>query len=290
MFEPTATSARLVFTDLDGSLLDHDSYDWQPAHPWLERLRFANVPVIPVSSKTRAELLALRVQLGLEQSPFIAENGAVIGLPPAWQHARLDRDPDDIGSLCVKTPGLDIGFIRKRLEVIRERQGLSYCCMGEMSLEDIMAVTGLSEPQARQARLREGSEPVLWQDDDALISRFRDSLDSDGMQLTRGGRFWHVMGHSHKGSAVGWLIDRFRALRGQRPHTLALGDGPNDIPMLQRADLAVLIPGRHGQVVSLEGDHVYHARSPGPAGWSEGMDHWWGETLPDNVSGEESPA
>lgn len=28
----------LVFTDLDGTLLDHESYDWSPARPALNRL------------------------------------------------------------------------------------------------------------------------------------------------------------------------------------------------------------------------------------------------------------
>ncbi|EFB2834421.1 hypothetical protein FHD46_03220 [Escherichia coli] len=27
----------LIFTDLDGTLLDSHSYDWQPAAPWLNR-------------------------------------------------------------------------------------------------------------------------------------------------------------------------------------------------------------------------------------------------------------
>ncbi|WP_148253068.1 HAD-IIB family hydrolase [Aidingimonas lacisalsi] len=290
MTQPIPFSARLVFTDLDGSLLDHVSYDWQPARRWLERLRHVNVPVIPVSSKTRAELLALRVQLGLERSPFIAENGAIIGLPPDWQHARLDRNPENINGLCIKTPGLDIGFIRKRLDVIRERLGLSYRCMGEMNLDEIMAMTGLAEPAARQARIREGSEPLLWRDDEAWLSRFRQALEGDGLLLTRGGRFWHVMGHSHKGDAVGWLIDRFRALRGQAPHTLALGDGPNDVSMFERVDRAVLIPGYHGQPIAVQSEHVYRARSPGPTGWAEGMEHWWGQELPDHSGGKENPA
>lgn len=34
----------LVFSDLDGTLLDSHSYDWQPAAPWLSRLHEANIP------------------------------------------------------------------------------------------------------------------------------------------------------------------------------------------------------------------------------------------------------
>lgn len=53
----------LVFSDLDGTLLDSHSYDWQPAAPWLSRLREANVPVILCSSKTSAEMLYLQKTL-----------------------------------------------------------------------------------------------------------------------------------------------------------------------------------------------------------------------------------
>lgn len=75
----------LVFSDLDGTLLDSHSYDWQPAAPWLSRLREANVPVILCSSKTSAEMLYLQKTLGLQGLPLIAENGAVIQLAEQWQ-------------------------------------------------------------------------------------------------------------------------------------------------------------------------------------------------------------
>lgn len=283
----TASSPRLVFTDLDGSLLDHDTYEWQPARPWLERLRQAGVPVIPVTSKTRAELMALRLELGLVDSPFIAENGAVIGLPPAWQHARLDRDPSDPHGLAIKTPGLDIGYVRARLEVIRQRLGVKFLAMGEMTLEEIMAYTGLPEPAARQARVREGSEPLIWQDDDTAIDVFRQALAGDALRLTRGGRFWHVMGEVHKGASMAWLVERFIALRGRKPLTLGLGDGPNDIPMLETADRAVLIPGHHGQRVDVDNANLYCAAAYGPEGWAEGLQYWWGSEIPEHHHSED---
>ena len=81
MSSDSSSLPRLVFTDLDGTLLDHDSYRWQPAAPWLERLRLSNVMVIPVTSKTRAELMPLRRELGLHDSPFIAENHTLRPFP-----------------------------------------------------------------------------------------------------------------------------------------------------------------------------------------------------------------
>ena len=151
MTQTVSRSPWLVFTDLDGTLLDHDSYTWQPAAAWLARLAEAGIAVIPTTSKTRQELLSLRDDLGLEATPFIAENGAVIGLPASWQHARLDRDPAAPDGLIVKTPSLDIGFIRRRLAVLRDRLDVRFRGMGELSLDTICELTALSADKARQA-------------------------------------------------------------------------------------------------------------------------------------------
>ncbi len=46
----------LVFTDMDGSLLDHYTYQFDEAIPTLEELEQSDIPVIPITSKTQAEL------------------------------------------------------------------------------------------------------------------------------------------------------------------------------------------------------------------------------------------
>ncbi|MFP4263395.1 MAG: HAD-IIB family hydrolase [Halomonas sp.] len=269
-----ALTPRLLFSDLDGSLLDHHHYDWGPAQPWLDRLGRLGVPVIPVTSKTRSEIIPLRRALGLAFTPFVAENGAVVGLPPAWCHARIDRPGPD--GLAIRTLGMDIGFIRKRLAVWQARLGVAFTPMSEMSLDELVAFTGLSEGEARLARMREGSEPLVWKDDEAGLEALREGLAGDGLRLVRGGRFWHATGEAHKGSAVAWLVQRFQALRGRRPLTLALGDGPNDIPMLEAVDQAVVIRGCHGLPVEPDQPALYRSEATGPAGWAEGVAHWWG--------------
>ena len=50
----------LVFTDLDGSLLDHHNYSYSDALPQLRQLERRGIPVIPASSKTRVEIERLR--------------------------------------------------------------------------------------------------------------------------------------------------------------------------------------------------------------------------------------
>ena len=70
----------LVFTDMDGTLLDHHTYSFDAAKPALNALDEKNIPVIPTTSKTFAELQPLRKSIGLD-GPFIIENGAAVFIP-----------------------------------------------------------------------------------------------------------------------------------------------------------------------------------------------------------------
>ena len=70
----------IIFTDLDGTLLDHISYDWSKAKPALKICQSLHIPVIMVSSKTRAELDILRKEMAIS-FPLISENGGGIFFP-----------------------------------------------------------------------------------------------------------------------------------------------------------------------------------------------------------------
>ena len=53
----------LVFTDMDGTLLDHHTYSFEAAKPTLMTLAHKGIPVIPTTSKTFAELQPLREKI-----------------------------------------------------------------------------------------------------------------------------------------------------------------------------------------------------------------------------------
>ena len=66
----------VVFSDLDGTLLDHETYGFEAARPALEALRARRIPLVLASSKTAAEIAPLRARLGFSGCPAIVENGA----------------------------------------------------------------------------------------------------------------------------------------------------------------------------------------------------------------------
>jgi len=76
-------SQPVIFTDLDGTLLDHETYSFSAAVPALEILNEKGIPLVFCSSKTRAEIEYWRDKLG-NRHPFISENGGGIFIPLSY--------------------------------------------------------------------------------------------------------------------------------------------------------------------------------------------------------------
>ncbi|SQD04579.1 mannosyl-3-phosphoglycerate phosphatase [Escherichia coli] len=67
-------------------------------------------------------------------------------------------------------------------------------------------------------------------------------------------------------------------LSGKRPTTLGLGDGPNDAPLLEVMDYAVIVKGLNREGVHLHDEdptRVWRTQREGPEGWREGLDHFF---------------
>jgi mannosyl-3-phosphoglycerate phosphatase len=252
----------VVFTDLDGTLLDHDTYDWHPAEPAIRRLQAAGIPLVLNSSKTAGEMTRLRRALG-NTSPYIVENGAALVIPAGAlgdARARIEN---------FGVPREDI------LEVLAglRREGYRFRGFADMSVEELMSYTGLDVDSADQARQRYATEPLLWQGDDGELALFRRALSGQGLRLVQGGRFWHVMGNVDKADAVRFLLKAWQRYRpDERWLSIGLGDSPNDIDMLATTDIAVVMPGGASPRIELT-DHprLIHAARPGPRGWNEVM-------------------
>lgn len=244
----------LVFTDLDGTLLDHHTYSFQAAEPAIQRLKSMGVPIILNSSKTLAELSELSSELSLAD-PVIAENGSLISIP---------AEPPVLW-------GPDYGAICQLLDQIRAEQGWQFSCFHDWSVEQVAEHTGLSMSSARLAAKRQASEPMVWMDSTANIEQLKTILEANQLQLKRGGRFWHVMGQTDKVKAMEYLVDRQQRLLGDNVKVIALGDGPNDISMLEAADVAVIVHNPDSDEINIQprqGQQLIKTSLPGPSGWN----------------------
>ncbi|WP_312042694.1 mannosyl-3-phosphoglycerate phosphatase-related protein [Erwinia sp.] len=261
---PALRDPLMIVTDLDGSLLDHHTYSWEAASPWLARLKDADIPVVICSSKTAAEIEPLQRALNIFGSPFIAENGAVV----KWQQ----QTPAAAGQVS----GKNYPSICETLQQLRQAQGFKFTGFADVTEKEVADWTGLSPHDATLAKMREGSESLIWRDTPEQFTAFQQALAAEQLKLVQGGRFWHVMNQGRgKGAALDWLLTHYPPHGRGRWITIGLGDGPNDAPMLEKVDYAVVIKGYSKTGVTLTRQkEVFYSAGFGPEGWSEGLTHY----------------
>lgn len=263
-------TSTLIFTDLDGTLLD-EGYRFDAARGALSAIRDRNIPLILTSSKTLAEMALLRRAMDLTH-PIIFENGAGVALPEGYfRHAPGITSGTP---LQVEHFGPDYRDIRSTLERLRSRHGFPFRGFGDMTAKEVAALTGLDEMAAQRARLRQGSEPGIWEGSEAIRRDFIAELNRAGLRAVSGGRFLHIMPKVDKAEAMRELVGRFTAAHPDvRYRVIAAGDSPNDADMLQLADIAVVIRRPDSSWMPLRRrDGVIRSPQPGPAGWQQCME------------------
>lgn len=263
----------LVFTDLDGTLLDAATYSFEPAREALAALRDRNIPLILVSSKTKAEMEAIRLSLG-NVHPFVVENGGGVFIPVGLFHVRVPDATPRRGYQVVEL-GTAYAGLRRTLKEIARVSGFGVRGFGDMSVAEIAERTGLNLSEAAAAKQREFDEPFVLDGPSERIEEFRRQAETRGLRCTAGGRFHHLLGRNDKGSACRLLIDCYR--RQFQEHqgslmTVAVGDSLNDLPMLAVADRPVLVQkpdGSYEPDIRLPG--LILAPGIGPVGWNRAI-------------------
>jgi len=254
----------IIFTDLDGTLLDSATYSWENAAPSLARIRAEGVPLIFATSKTRVEVERLQVTMNV-RGPFIVENGGALCVPAGYFGADSDGEDRPPSDRCIRM-GKAYAEIRAFATDMKRRFPIRG--FGDLETAEIAELTGLPMDQADLARAREFSEPFLVSDP-AALPVLKMEAARRGLKITSGGRFHHLIAaEQDKGRAVRKLIDLYARFRGTNPRTVAIGDSRNDLSMLEQADQPVLIPRPDGTREEFDLPNLIIAPFPGSLGWN----------------------
>ena len=281
-----ARPSLIVFTDLDGTLLDAHSYEFQTVLPAIQELKDRHIPLIFCSSKTRTEIERLRVELGVND-PFIVENGGALYMPlniyhedlpdvslsPAWGE-RKGEFPCIVtrrANYFVIEFGRPYHELRQALQTISRNIGQALRGFGDMGMEELSRLTGLSVEEAILASQREYDEPFLVPEEEGVIDQIISQATNLGLSVLQGGKFAHLIGGTDKGRACQELSGWYRLRKGSVV-TAAFGDSLNDLAMLGTADHPFLVEqlsGGHQPGITL--DRLVHVQGVGPKGWINGI-------------------
>lgn len=261
-------SQLIVFSDIDGTLIDFNTYSVAAAVSAVAALRARGVPLVLCSSKTRVEQEALRAELALSD-PFIVENGSAIFVPEGLFAFELPARSLGDGWLVVEL-GCRAETIRAALVAVRTQTGVAFDGYADLTTAEVAAITGLDEAAAKRAQQREYSETIVTPLSAETFAILQQALAVHGLSIVSGGKFHTVMGaDSDKGSAVARLTAFYERALGA-VETLGLGDSANDEPLLSAVDRAFLVqkPGGVWQTLS-DSAEVVHVEAVGPLGWRQ---------------------
>jgi len=244
----------LISTDLDSTLL-YEDYSYLEAKPLLAELRQLGFPVVLNSSKTLSEMREIAAELATG-APIISENGGVLQMPDG----------------SVQFVGLEREEILRVAHGLREGGGLKFEGFADWTAEQLVKLTGLPLKGANLAKDRLSTEPILWEDSEEKLEEFRRELQKEGIRALLGGQFVHLMGENDKAEGMKVALSYYKELEPDVEWvTVALGDGDNDVKMLEEADRAVVIPREDGVKIQAKNDKLIVAERIAAAGWADSI-------------------
>lgn len=254
----------LVFSDIDGTLIDFATYSYAESTPAVTALLARHIPLILCSSKTRAEQESLRRDLFIPD-PFIVENGSAIFIPPGV--FSFDFSHRAVDGWQVVELGVTAVAIHQTLAAIRQETGLAFHGFADLSTAEVAAVTGLDEAAARRAQQREYSETLVTPFQPEALTQLQMALAARGLAVVSGGKFHTVTGAgSDKGTAVAHLTALYRQQLGAVV-TVGLGDSANDAPLLTAVDQPYLVQRPGGVWNEMDVAGLERVTAVGPRGW-----------------------
>jgi mannosyl-3-phosphoglycerate phosphatase len=240
-----------LFSDVDGTLLDTQD---RLAISADDVARIAPlVDLILASSRTLAELAPIQRRLGLV-APLVAENGAVVSLPPRWRGGRHPRRR----VIALGQPASQL-----RPLVSQAAHAASVIVTDQ---RDLLPDRGRSLRRTHSVCIRNWSG--------AGAARFLDALRHVHLEATRSGEWITITKGAHKGTGVRAVLDLARRQRARFAVTAGIGNAANDVPLLAAADLRLSVRNpRRGHHPELKRVHRVHLLSAsGRRAWRETLD------------------
>ncbi len=159
--------------------------------------------------------------------------------------------------------------MRKALRELRS-EGFDIKGFGDMSVEEVAEIAGMSLDEAKMAKERDFDDPFIYTGTIQELPLLLKSIKAKKFNYTQG-RFFHILGDSDKGKAVSILIELYKRKLGEIV-TIAIGDSPNDLPMLERVDYPIIVQKHDGSYDSrINIPNLIRATGIGPDGWNKAI-------------------
>jgi mannosyl-3-phosphoglycerate phosphatase family protein len=274
---------HLVFTALEGALIDPRTESFADAEEALYELDRLKIAYVLMTSRTREEIDPIRRKLG-DTHPFVTEHGGGIFFPDGYFSLKIPGVVRTARYLSI-AQGRPYAEVCEALDDIAEECAVGVAGFHHMSTREIAENTGLRPRSAELARAREFDEPFYFTSaDEKAIARFVETAREKGFEARQGKTFWHLSSGCDPARAVRTLAQLFRQATHIKLSLVGIGAGEEDLSWLratnhaivlpvsrQAAEPAEIAPTERGRSNSGRPSSITPGEAPGPAGWNKAI-------------------
>ena len=248
----------IIFTDLDGSILDRDTFKFDQIKEYIKKLIISGIHIIPNSSKTEIEIMEFNRELG-ENLPYISENGSVInGL-----NLLNSNFPTKIILSREKEELLEI-FKNKVPENLQSKCRF----IQNLSKKDQINIFGLNEIKLKNALDRKYTEPFLFDGSKNEKKNLSKILKENSLTIQEGGRVINLCDNVNKVKSMNKILKIYKKIQSNIK-VIAVGDNYNDLDMLKNSDLPCLVFNDQFKEDQINIDNLIISNKPSPEGWAD---------------------
>ena len=249
----------IIFTDLDGSLLDKDTFKFDEIEDYFKDLISGGVKIIPNSSKTEAELLDFNKQYNLNL-PFISENGSSI-------HGLNLIHKDLPNKISISRPADQIISIYNEIIPNNLKQKINFIL--KLKLEEQKKIFGLPSTKMMLASKRNYSLPIQFMGNEIEKKEFFKIINNVGLTVQTGGRIMNICDNVNKSKAMSKALRLISKELDDEIITIGVGDNENDIEMIKQTNHPCLVKNDNFNSSLINIDNLIKSSEPSPLGWAD---------------------
>ena len=256
----------IIFTDLDGTLLDPFTYSPKKVMPLLKVLKKRKIPLVFCTCKTQAENEYYQKRLKIKD-PFIVENGGAIFIPKKYFSFSFPHNKSSKEYFIIEL-GANYKEIREAFKKIKKETRLKIKGFGDMTAKEVAKDSGLTIKMAELAKKKKYNESFKFEEPREAAKLLFRKIKEAGFNGTHGGKYYNIFGkNTDKGKAVRILRKLFKK-EFKNVRTIGLGDGLNDFSMLRVVDVPILVEDKIGAWNPHATSPRFHRiKGIGPEGW-----------------------
>ena len=263
----------LIFSDLDGTFLNHNTYSYGSLKNYINNLDL-EFELIFVTSKTFEEILDIQNKLNINH-PFIAENGACIFFPPGYLKLTTKTQKNFFiynNYYCYKMSNLKSEDLINYFSDLKKKYKFSF--YNELSNERLCELTKLRLREVEKSKNRLFTNPIFWNDTSEKLLNFKSDVMkiNKGLKILKGGRFFHISDNYNKAKAVKNFIKTIKSISKDKFLTVSLGDSENDVCMLESTDYSCIVKRKANKISLKKKDNIYFSKTEAPDGWKESLE------------------